>query len=111
MSQYAAALLIKPDYAAALDGLAWILSTNPNPEFRNGIEAVKMAEQACVLTSHTNASMLKTLAAAHAETGRFADAITALQAAIKLQDHQNPGSTNGVAMLKIFQQGQPWREQ
>ena len=36
MSQYAGALLLQPDYPDALDGLAWILSTDPNTEFRNG---------------------------------------------------------------------------
>jgi len=110
MSQYAAALLLKPDYAAALDGLGWILSTAPNPEFRNGHEAVKMAEQACLLTGRTNAPMLKTLAAAYAETSRYPDAITTLQAAKQLpQDgkHRDVDS----AMLKAFEQSRPWREQ
>ena len=50
MSQYASALLIQPDFPDALDGLAWILCTDANPGFRNGAEAVKMAEQACELT-------------------------------------------------------------
>ena len=110
MGEFAAALLIKPDYAAALDGLAWILSTHPNPEFRDGSEAVKMAEQACVLTGRTNVVMLKTLSAAYAETGRFPEAIATLQAVTRLlNDSKRPD--DDPSMLKAFQQGRPWREQ
>ena len=110
MSQYAAALLIKADYAAALDGLAWILSTNPSVECRNGSQAIKMAEQACELTSRTNASMLKTLAAAYAENGRFSDAIATLQGASQLPNIGNFSGTAIQAMLTAFQQARPWRE-
>jgi tetratricopeptide (TPR) repeat protein len=109
MGQYAAALLIKNDYAAALNGLAWILSTNPNPEFRDGTEAVKMAEQACDLTDRTNVAMLKTLSAAYAETGRFSDAIATLQTVTNIPGIKNPGETAG--MLQTFGQARPWREE
>ena len=34
MGEYAAALLIQPDYPDALDGLAWILSTDANAAYR-----------------------------------------------------------------------------
>jgi protein O-mannosyl-transferase len=112
MGEYAAALLINPNHAPALDGLAWILSTDPNPEFRNGTEAVKMAGQACSLTTRTNAAMLKTLAAAYAETGRFDDAINTLEAAMKLS-HEGHGEAprENEEMLKAFQQARPWRDQ
>jgi tetratricopeptide (TPR) repeat protein len=112
MAQFAGALLLQPDYPDALDGLAWILSTNPNGEFRNGTEAVKMARRACELTSHKDAVKLKTLAAAYAETGRFADALNTLQAAQELPDGGNdPDSPNDSAMLKVIQQARPWRGQ
>jgi len=61
--------------------LAWILSTDMNANFRNGSEAVKMAEQACTLTGRNDPRKLKTLAAAYAETGRFEEAIQTLQTA------------------------------
>ena len=81
MSQYASALLIQPDFPDALDGLAWILSTDANPDFRNGTEAVKMAERACELTGRNDPVKLKTLAAAYAETGRFEEAMNTLRTA------------------------------
>jgi tetratricopeptide (TPR) repeat protein len=111
MSQYAAALLIQPDFPDALDGLAWILSTDANPDFRNGAEAVKMAERACELTGQQDPVKLKTLAAAYAETGRFEDAIKILLSAKDLaakasrQELVNECSL----MLGHFQQSEPWR--
>ena len=111
MSEYAAALLIQPDFPDALDGLAWILSTSPTADFRNGTEAVKMAERACTLTGRNNPAKLKTLAAAYAETGRFEEAIQALQAASGLAARANrPQLLNECAtMLEDFQKSKPWR--
>src|SRR5207302_804932 len=70
-SHFASALLLEPDFTEALDGLAWILATAPSPEFRNGIEAVRMAERACELTGRKDPEKLRTLAAAYGEAGRF----------------------------------------
>jgi hypothetical protein len=74
MSQYARALLQTPDFPEALDGLSWILATDTHAEFRNGVEAMRMAERACELTGYKQAVMMTTLAAAYAETGRFEQA-------------------------------------
>jgi len=81
MAQYAAALLLRPDFAEALDGLAWILCTSTNAEWRNAAQAVGMAEQACDLTGHKDPAKLKTLAAAYAEAGRFQEATATIQTA------------------------------
>src|ERR1039458_10256253 len=113
MSEYASALLLQPDYPDALDGLAWILSTDANAELRNGVEAVKMAERACELTERKDAEKLKTLAAADAETGRFAEAVSTAQTA---KDLATAGGKLHLAdecsaMLQRFQQSQPWHGQ
>ncbi len=111
MSEYAAALLIQPDYPDALDGLAWILSTDSNPDFRNGQQAVKMAERACELTGRNDPVKLKTLAAAYAETGRFDAAITTLQSAKDLAAKASSQqlASECVLMLEHFQKSEPWR--
>ena len=113
ISEYAAALLIQPDYPEALDGLAWILSTNPQTNIRNGAEAVKIARRACELTGNQNLEKLKTLAAAYAEIGEFNTAMQALQSALKLATKSS--STNSVsgisAMLETFRQSKPWRDE
>jgi tetratricopeptide (TPR) repeat protein len=111
MSQYASALLMQPDFPDALDGLAWILSTDANPDFRNGPEAVKMSERACELTGRNDPAKLKTLAAAYAETGQFEAAIKTVQTAKDLaakasrQQLVNECSL----MLEHFQRSEPWR--
>ncbi len=112
MSQYASALLIQPDFPEALDGLAWILSTASQPEFRNGAQAVPMAERASALTGNGDPEKLKTLAAAYAETGRFAEAVKSVQTAMDLATSGKQADLAGqcAAMLKIFQQSKPWRE-
>lgn len=111
MSQYASALLLQPDFPDALDGLAWILSTDADPDFRNGPEAVKMAERACELTGGNDPVKLKTLAATYAETGRFAEAITTLQTAKDLA--AKTGRQQLVKecslMLEHFERAEPWR--
>ncbi len=111
MSGFAAALLALPDYPEALAGLAWILSTDVNPDFRNGTEAVKMAERACELTENKDPEQLKTLAAAYAEVGRFAEAMSTARTA---KDLAAAGGKRGLAdecaaMQQRFQQAQPWR--
>src|SRR5262249_25111994 len=75
MSEFAAALLLQQDFPDALDGLAWILVTDADPQVRNGAQALPMAERACELTGRNDPKKLKTLAAAYAEVGRYPDAI------------------------------------
>ena len=53
-------------------------------ERRRKNSGLRLAEQACRLTSYKEATPLGTLAAAYAEAGRFADAATAAQKAIAL---------------------------
>ncbi len=108
MGQYANALLLRADFPEALDGLAWILATTSKAEFRNGTEAVKMAERACELTGRKDADKLRTLAAAYAEAGRFEEAIKTLQAARELAPGANRKELE--QMLEQFQQGKTWRE-
>jgi Flp pilus assembly protein TadD len=111
MSQYASALLMQPDYPDALDGLAWILSTDANPDFRNGIQAVNMAGRACELTGRTDPEKLKTLAAAYAETGRFEEAMNTLRTAKDLAAKANRQELvkECSLMLEHFQRSEPWR--
>jgi len=111
MSQYASALLIQPDFPDALDGLAWILSTDANPDFRNGSEAVNMAQHACELTGRQDPVKLKTLAAAYAETGRFEAAIKTLQTAMDLATKAGrPELVKECSLMsEHFQRSEPWR--
>jgi tetratricopeptide (TPR) repeat protein len=112
MSHYARALRLQPDYPEALERLAWIAATDPRPEFRNGTEAVNMAQRACELTEHKQAQCLATLSAAYAEARRFPEAISAAEAAEKLaaSANQREMAAKCSSLLETLKSGKPWRE-
>jgi len=58
---YRQALRRKPDFAEALNNLAMLRASCPQPEFRNGPEAVQLAETACRLSGRRNSVFLGTL--------------------------------------------------
>jgi tetratricopeptide (TPR) repeat protein len=78
------ALEIDPGHMNAEVNLAWILATAPEGSTRNGVRAVQLAEDVTRRAGHPNAIVLRTLAAAYAETGRFSDAIETAQQAIAI---------------------------
>ena len=77
-------LEITPDHMNAAPNLAWILATSPNSSTRDGPKAVELAEKVHRRAGHPNAIVLRTLAAAYAETGRFSDAIEAAEQAMEI---------------------------
>jgi tetratricopeptide (TPR) repeat protein len=113
MGQYAKALLLTPDFAEALERLAWIASTDPHAGLRNGAQAVSMAERACALTERQQAATLLTLAAAYAETGRFKEAVATAQEGLDLAGNKGQKDIAAQAgrLLEAFQAGHPFREQ
>jgi Tfp pilus assembly protein PilF len=76
IAQYRAALKIQPDFADALNNLAWLLSASPDPRLRDGAQAVDLSSRACELTQTNDAIKIEALANACAETGRFEEAVT-----------------------------------
>jgi protein O-mannosyl-transferase len=78
------ALEIDPGQMNAEVNLAWILATSPDDSLRNGARAVQLAKDVASRAGHANAIVLRTLAAAYAETGRFNDAIQTAQQAIEI---------------------------
>ena len=99
LADYRQAIQLDRQYAAAYDNLAWILASAPLSEHRNGEQAVEMATKACELTDWKQADFLATLAAAHAETGNFADAIHWQKRAIELAPERKPLQSRLVTYL------------
>jgi tetratricopeptide (TPR) repeat protein len=64
------------DWPLVANTTAWLLATHPSSAVRNGREAVELAQQACQQTTFGNPNYLDTLAAAYAEAGKFAEAVT-----------------------------------
>ena len=81
---YEKALQIFPQSISALTNLAWLLATSPIESLRNGGRAVEIARQADQLSGGTNTVVLRTLAAAYAETGQFGKAIESARTAVQL---------------------------
>ena len=79
-------------------------------ERRRKNSGLRLAEQACRLTSYKEATPLGTLAAAYAEAGRFNDAATAAQKAIELATATgNTGFANiNQQLLRLYQAGKPY---
>ena len=100
------------DSAEALNNLAWILATNPDPEVRNGADAVKFAEKACHLTHYKRAVFVGTLAAAYAEASRFSEAIETAEKARLLAEAANEKeiAARNVKLLELYRAQKPCRD-
>jgi protein O-mannosyl-transferase len=81
---YEKAQQLQPSDPAVKNNLAWLLATTPNASLRDGSRAVELAQQADSLTSGKNPMILRTLAAAFAEAGRFGDATLSIRKAIEV---------------------------
>ena len=89
MSEYEQALNIAPEDSAALNNLAWILATYSDASMRDGARAVTLATRAVQVSGGRNPSFVRTLAAAHAEVGQFAEAAATAEAAKALANTQS----------------------
>jgi superkiller protein 3 len=112
IAQYRAALKSQPEFPEALNNLAWILAANADAQVRNGPEAVTLAERACQLTSSKEAVMIGTLAAAYAEAGRFAEAVTTAEKAAVLADQANQPevAARNRQLIELYRAGKPYHE-
>ncbi len=77
-------LASNPKNLNARCNLAWVLATSPDPSRRNGERAVELATSVAQGPGRGNPIVLRTLAVAYAETGRFSDAIETAQQAIAI---------------------------
>ncbi len=113
--QFQKALEIRPDHATAyynLRQVAWVLATSPDPEVRNGAQAVTLAQQVTRLSRGSDPLIAGTLAAAYAEAGQFSEARATVERAVQLASAQ--GKTALIADLQaqahFYEAGQPYRE-
>ena len=112
IAQYQQALQIKPDSPGFLNNLAWLLATCPDAHLRDGVQAVKYAEQACELTHYGVTPFIGTLAAAYAEAGRYDDAIAAAQQACALATAAGEPALleQNRKLLALYRARQPYHE-
>jgi protein O-mannosyl-transferase len=112
IDHYRAALRLNPREAQVYNNLAWILAANADPQVRNGPEAMTLAERACQLTNSKEAVMVGTLAAAYAEAGRFAEAVTTAEKATLLAEQANQPelAARNRQLLELYRAGKPYHE-
>lgn len=110
--EYRATLRLYPDFPEALNDLAWLLATDPDPKLRAGAEAVTLAEQACSMTKSPQSDMVLTLSAAYAEAGRFEQAAATAQKALELAQAGRDAKTVAMAeeLARTFKNGRAYRQ-
>jgi tetratricopeptide (TPR) repeat protein len=108
---YREAIRLNPGFDAVMNNLAMLRASCRQPEFRNGREAVQLAETACRLSGRRNSSYLGTLAAAYAEAGRFPEAVKTMQEALALSRASGAGDLIPIQtqMLQEFRAGRAFR--
>ncbi len=84
IAHYETALRIAPRSTSTLNNLAWTLSTCPDPSLRDGTKALALAQNADQIAGGGSPVIVRTLAAAYAENGRFDDAARTAQRASEL---------------------------
>jgi tetratricopeptide (TPR) repeat protein len=111
MASYQKAIELQPQFIPAQKNLAWMLATWPEPSVRNGGRAVALAEQANRFSKDKDPLVLRTLAAAYAEAGRFPEAVaTAKQALALAVTQSNTGLTNVLQTeIGLYQTNSPCR--
>ena len=110
--QYQKVLEEDPRALMALNNLAWVLATSPKESLRDGVKAIKLAQQANQLGGGENPIILHTLAAAYAETGRFSEAEETAEKALRLAESQADAAMAEAIRKEIalYRSGSPIRE-
>jgi protein O-mannosyl-transferase len=92
------ALAGQSDSVDSLNNLAWVLATFPESWIRNRKQALALAERANQLSGDNNPAILRTLAAAYAENGRFTEARVTAERGLQLANAQE-----NLALVNIFE--------
>jgi protein O-mannosyl-transferase len=112
VAQLRQALRARPDSVEALNNLAWLLATCPDPAVRNGAEAVDYAERASRLPAPAGMCVPGTLAAAYAEAGRFKEAVATAEKAIETETAAGDSRFAEInrQLLAFYRAGRAWHE-
>src|SRR6266403_4794117 len=89
IAEYEQALNIMPEDSVALNNMALILATSSDASMRDGARAVTLAVKAVQASGGRDPNFVRTLAAARAEAGQFAEAVATAEAAKALASTQD----------------------
>ena len=112
IDQWQDALALQPNNGNAASNLAWVFATCPDDSIRDGARAVELGEKALGISGGKIPMIYRVVAAAYAESGRFADAVETAQRGAELATNQgNPALAaeleNNIA---LYQSGRPLRD-
>ncbi|MDB6108364.1 MAG: hypothetical protein JWR69_114 [Pedosphaera sp.] len=107
---YRVILRLAPQTTPALQKLAWLLATAPEPQLRNGPEAIQLATQAAQLAPGDPLSW-DAQAAALADSGRYLEAVTAATKALDLATAHQPDLVQQIqSRLQLYRSGAAFHE-
>src|SRR5262249_46691 len=113
IEQYEEALRLAPENVAAQSNLAWLLATSAEPSLRNGPQAVLLAERASRSSGAKRPLVLRILAAAYAEAGRFSEAAETAHDALQAADDEGNSALSDLLRREIalYESGHPYHKQ
>ena len=83
------AIANESDFVPALNNLAWVLAAFPEASIRNGDKALRLADRANQLSGSKDPAVLRSLAAAYAENGRFTEATATAESGLQSANAQD----------------------
>jgi tetratricopeptide (TPR) repeat protein len=112
LTDYQAGVRANPKYSRAHQGLAWLRSTCPVPQFRNADFAIESAEKAIELAGEETYLLLDTLAATQANAGNFDAAKTTQAKALAMAPAGGALAEEIESLQKrlaLYENGEPFR--
>jgi tetratricopeptide (TPR) repeat protein len=108
----AKALDLQPANPDLQNALAWMLATAPQATLRNGARALELAAQASRSGGAKDPQVLRTLAAAYAEAGKFQDAVQTAQNALQVSEFQSNTEVSNMLRreIKLYQAGHSFED-
>lgn len=100
---YRRSIALDPGRALSLNNLAWYYAIAPNPQQRNGAEAIKYAKKAADLLPTSDE--FDTLACAYAQAGDFKRALAMEKKAVSI--NYSPYSSDIASHIDLFKQKKP----
>jgi tetratricopeptide (TPR) repeat protein len=111
LADYDEAVRLDPSNPSGHRARAWIWATSPDARLRDARTALTSATRACELTQYRDPACLETLAAAEAESGRFANAVKRQAQALALLPQGSPARASVAARLALYQAGKPYHQE
>ena len=112
IDQWQEVLAIQPENGNAASNLAWVFATSTDDSIRNGTGAIQLGERALSISNGKIPMIYRVLAAAYAESGRFADAVETAQRGVDLASAQGNAALAGELQsnIALYQSARPLRD-